>query len=354
MPTWSNWAHSRCVAVDTAVMMPCGNFNQFLVTEQAVSGVSQKCCGDLSVTSGVDLSAGGSVQFGLCGALFSVDGEWRQTASVTTTFTGANPCGCVQVFVQRDWRVQRILTAYTRCYPNGRREEWQEMKTVADALPLGARLVPYYFTRVPSPCNCGSDGRPLTPGAAPSTGWNPALPHGFPTVQPNNRPVPEAVPWDVDVHGPLRSSTDVYPDGRDKQLTIDMTAWGVARGIDSPLALTLFECAEVYRSINEARQSPHLCGDKTAVRVVINRGVEFVGSLGKLSSSLIAYANTLVNSPTYGDFNGDESRDEADLTLLYAHVNVDEPPADSRRFDVNGDGAVDELDVQKWIELVLG
>ncbi len=355
IPNWADWTNSRCVrGIDTAVMMPCGDFGQFLVTEMAIPG-RQVCCGSITIESGQSLHVEGGIEYTACGGTFTLNLNWTQTQSFSTTFDGAFPCGCVQVMVQHDWRIQEFVRDYERCYPSGREERWTERRRVVDQLPNGTRLVPHYFTRVPSEClDCTPQGRPRNPSETPARGWDPLLPYGFPTTLPNARPRPEAIPWDINIHGPLRSSNDVFPDGRNKQLTIDMSAWGVARGIDSPLSMTLYERAEVYRSINEARQSPLLWGDKTAVRVVIARGVELTGSLGKLSSSLIASSCALVNSPTYGDFNGDEARDEADLALLVLHVNANESPADSRLFDVNGDGAVDELDVQKWCELVLG
>lgn len=348
-----NWNLPRCYSYEAYMLFPCGD--QIMYLRARVPVTTRFCCSPLTINAGAELSGEGQVGYSACGFSGSFKVSAKTTASVSMTFSQAQHCGRVQVFIEQGYTVKKVLKTLQTCWPDGTSEFFTETRTVEDMIIGDLTIVPYFYTADPNPCpGCGSNGRPVNPSTPADTGWDPSLPHGFPILQPSGRPQPEAVPWDIDTMGPPPSSMAIASDGGKMQTTIDMSDWGKRRGIDSVYSLTLYECFEVHRALTESYSEPYGCGPMTRARVVVVGDAEFVGPIMHLCDGLRRYAEGMVNSPSYGDFDQNGVRDLQDLEILYNHIAAIETPQESRPYDIDGDGKVDDADAAKWLDLVFG
>jgi hypothetical protein len=313
-----------------------------------------KCCGPITITAGTQTSGDVDASFTVCGIATSLKFGKKKTSGDSITFSNAAQCGCVQVFYRQSYRLFNQRTIYKLCWPwtNRPDETYSETKEFVEEIPGSGVVVPYFFTLVPNECGCQSDGRPNNPSTPSDPAWNPDLPHGFPTLAPTGLPVPEAVPWDVDTHGPVVVSLDLDPESSLRQMRIDMSEWGNNRDIASFESLTLFECFEIHRALHECYDAPYNCRPISGVNIKVSNALSLSGTLESVQNEIREYASHLVNSGVYGDFNGDLQLNSDDLELLQYHVENVVPVSQSRLYDVDGDGIVDDADVEKWLDVL--
>lgn len=277
-------------------------------------------------------------------------------AERTITLPAAPACGCHAARISISGTVQTRYFQPPQCYvgpglpletPPPIRRRWYKP---------GA---PATIDMISQPARC--QGCPTThvlPSGATVNTQPPYDPIAWPSGLSNDQVTPPT-PWiRTPVSFPPSPATTTVPGSTQNgvntlhSLDIDLTGTLEHAKISTPLDLTLFELRLcVFQMRRALLDNPDAAPNKSYVNITLKPDVEMHGNLAELMASMRKSAVRLIESSSYGDFNGDGQRNIADYYLISDALYDPPTPENQRTFDMDGNGVFNPDDLILWNSL---